>query len=597
MLSLLFTAAFAQDFVDAEAPEINAQHFRPTIDGVHTLWTDDSARGPHKQFMFRPLFHYTHEPLVYEYDDGERVGLVNNLLQADLMAAFAFDRFRIGLDVPIYLFAEADDLPSTAGLGDIAVDGKITALDEEEFPVGLAVQARLGMPTGLRKLPLGSRNTTWEVSVIVDKSFDEKWFLMANLGYRGGPSTSLENIRINDFFAFRAAGAYAITENAGAALEFAGDVPFTGENTLEGMPIEALVSGYGKIAQNLQLRGGAGAAVTPGISAPDFRLILGFEWRPEKDLDKDDDGILDADDACPEVPEDIDSEQDEDGCPEDIGSVIVTIVDEETGEGIEGAMVAISGTDLAGASGLAAELPSGDYEAGASADGYETGKLAFSIADEDADKAVVVKLKKIEIPMGTLKVVVKDPEGKPLDSVVIKVNGKRHKGTPFETDLEPQEVTVTASANGYRVAPGKTAMVKKDEVTELEFVLEPAQAKVEGEKIDLRDSVYFDTNKATIQERSYGLLDDVAGILVDHPELKKIRIEGHTDSRGSAEYNKSLSDRRAASVKAYLVGKGVEESRLESVGYGEERPLDKRNVKEAWDKNRRVDFFVTERAD
>ena len=87
----------------------------------------------------------------------------------------------------------------------------------------------------------------------------------------------------------------------------------------------------------------------------------------------------------------------------------------------------------------------------------------------------------------------------------------------------------------------------------------------------------------------------MANILLDHPELTKIRIEGHTDSRGGADYNRKLSDKRAAAVRDFLIEKGVEAERLESIGYGEDKPLDKRNNAEAWEKNRRVDFFVVER--
>ena len=86
-------------------------------------------------------------------------------------------------------------------------------------------------------------------------------------------------------------------------------------------------------------------------------------------------------------------------------------------------------------------------------------------------------------------------------------------------------------------------------------------------------------------------------ILLDHPEIELVRIEGHTDSRGSEASNQSLSDKRAASVRKYLIDKGVEEARLNSIGYGESKPVDPREVPEAWEKNRRVDFFIEKRAD
>ena len=128
-------------------------------------------------------------------------------------------------------------------------------------------------------------------------------------------------------------------------------------------------------------------------------------------------------------------------------------------------------------------------------------------------------------------------------------------------------------------------------------MLKPARAEVQGERIDIKDSVYFETARSTIKPESFSLLDDVAAILSAHPELQRIRIEGHTDSRGSAEYNKGLSQQRADAVREYLIGKGIASERLESIGYGEEKPLVSGENAAAWEKNRRVDFFVVERSD
>ena len=74
-------------------------------------------------------------------------------------------------------------------------------------------------------------------------------------------------------------------------------------------------------------------------------------------------------------------------------------------------------------------------------------------------------------------------------------------------------------------------------------------------------------------------------------DLLALRIEGHTDSRGSAESNRRLSDARAASVRAYLIDKGIAAERL-GVGIGEDQPVDDRNVAEAWERNRRVEFII-----
>jgi OmpA-OmpF porin, OOP family len=89
-------------------------------------------------------------------------------------------------------------------------------------------------------------------------------------------------------------------------------------------------------------------------------------------------------------------------------------------------------------------------------------------------------------------------------------------------------------------------------------------------------------------------LNAVTKILDEHPEITKIGIEGHTDNRGAAAYNKRLSERRAASVVKWLVARGVAKSRLSSAGYGMERPIDSNDTDEGRQANRRVEFHIQE---
>jgi outer membrane protein OmpA-like peptidoglycan-associated protein len=120
----------------------------------------------------------------------------------------------------------------------------------------------------------------------------------------------------------------------------------------------------------------------------------------------------------------------------------------------------------------------------------------------------------------------------------------------------------------------------------------PARVVLTEKKLELKETVFFDTNKATIRPESHGLLDEAAQVLVAHPEVKKVRIEGHTDSTGSAAVNTALSDARAAAVREYLVGKGVAAGRLSSKGYGPTRPIADNKTKEGREKNRRVEFMI-----
>ena len=118
------------------------------------------------------------------------------------------------------------------------------------------------------------------------------------------------------------------------------------------------------------------------------------------------------------------------------------------------------------------------------------------------------------------------------------------------------------------------------------------KAKVVGKKIEITEKVMFDTAKATIKPESHGLLNDVAAVMDEHAGIKKVRIEGHTDSDGSDKYNKKLSQDRADSVKAFLVKAGIDEERMEAVGYGEDKPIADNDTAEGKEKNRRVEFNI-----
>src|SRR5690606_7949408 len=98
-------------------------------------------------------------------------------------------------------------------------------------------------------------------------------------------------------------------------------------------------------------------------------------------------------------------------------------------------------------------------------------------------------------------------------------------------------------------------------------------ARLEGDRLSLSGNVHFEVGKAILMKESRLLLDEAAQVLLDHPELIKVRIEGHTDSDGDDQGNQILSQDRADAVRRYLISKGVDPSRLEAVGYGETRPV------------------------
>lgn len=122
----------------------------------------------------------------------------------------------------------------------------------------------------------------------------------------------------------------------------------------------------------------------------------------------------------------------------------------------------------------------------------------------------------------------------------------------------------------------------------------PPRVEIRDNKITISEKIQFDHNKATIKPESHGLLDEVVALIKKNQQLKKIAIDGHASAEGNAVANKKLSDDRAKSVMAYLVGHGVEQERLSATGWGVEKPIADNATEEGREKNRRVEFNIIE---
>jgi len=132
-------------------------------------------------------------------------------------------------------------------------------------------------------------------------------------------------------------------------------------------------------------------------------------------------------------------------------------------------------------------------------------------------------------------------------------------------------------------------------IVEQETITVEKKIQILKENLSVRREINFETAKAVILPGSYPELDSAAEIINKYGEhIGMITIEGHTDSRGSVPYNQDLSERRANSVRDYLIGKGVPAEKLKAVGYGELRPKVKEVSPETLLINRRVEFIVDE---
>ena len=267
------------------------------------------------------------------------------------------------------------------------------------------------------------------------------------------------------------------------------------------------------------------------------------------EADNDSDGILDADDSCPVRAEDLDGFEDEDGCADA----------DNDGDGV------LDGDDTCPVvAGTAATAGCPDADGDGVADGEDScPELAGDIdgcPDSDGDGLV-------------------DPD-----------------------DECPQEVGPAASF-GCPDRDGDRVPDVRDECPD-----EAAQAGIDAKRSDgcprrvyvaegaivIEDQVYFNSGRATIKSASYSLLREIAGVLQLWPQIKKVRIEGHTDSQGAEATNLNLSRARAAAVSAFLTKQGVDDARLEYEGYGESQPIADNSTSAGRAQNRRVAFTILE---
>jgi peptidoglycan-associated lipoprotein len=121
-------------------------------------------------------------------------------------------------------------------------------------------------------------------------------------------------------------------------------------------------------------------------------------------------------------------------------------------------------------------------------------------------------------------------------------------------------------------------------------------AGIAAAKAAIGQVIYFDYDKDEIRDDQKAALESKVPVLTLNTNIR-IRVLGNTDNRGSDEYNLALGQRRAATVKRYLVSRGIAESRIETVSFGEERPAAQGENEDAWAKNRRDEFEIIAGAD
>jgi outer membrane protein OmpA-like peptidoglycan-associated protein len=313
-----------------------------------------------------------------------------------------------------------------------------------------------------------------------------------------------------------------------------------------GTPLEVMLGAHYLIASSVRIGAGAAPGLTRAYGEPAVRYVLSVEWAPTPEAppppDRDHDGILDADDACPDVPGVKTDDPSTNGCPP-----------------AEPPPVADRDHD-----GVPDDADACPDVAGVKTDDPKTNGCP---PDRDHD--------------GIL-----DADDACPDVPGVKTSDPKTNGCPPDPDRDKDGIPNEEDACPDTAGP-KNADPKKNGCP---------QAAIVGKQIVILEQVKFATGSATILPASDAVLTAVLDVLTQHPDIQHLRIEGHTDNVGAGAMNKALSTRRAASVVAWLVKHGVDASRLSSQGFGMERPIDSNTTPEGRQNNRRVEFHIDDSA-
>lgn len=543
---------------DASAQGYSVNRFEPSERGSEWFANESldlrgnlrPAVGVVGDYQLRPL-------QTYDGNGDAKNPIVRSMLTAHVGASVnLFSRLRLAVSMPFILHTDgrSDRLSDgtflqspnpTQAFGDLRFGADVRLLGEHGDAAQLAVGAQVWVPTGREEAYAGDGK--WRIEPHVALAGDISFFTYAaKVGYAyRAESRQLGTSNIGSQLTYTAAVGLRLTEGGRLVIgpEFFGSVVTADAGAKRSMPLEGLLGAHYGVTKDVRLGAGFGGGLTRGYGSPEIRGLLSVDWQPAIEAaapppaaksDRDKDGIFDEDDACPDVFGQHHADPTKNGCPPD-----------RDNDGVH-----------------------------------------------DADDACP------DVP--GIKTADPKTNGCPSD--------RDHDGILDEQDACPDEAGPKSDDPQRNGCPLKDR--DKDGILDMNDACpdEPGpqdpdpkrngcpKAFVKDGQIKILDQVKFKTGKADIEpgKDSEDVLQAVLKVLTDHPEIKKIRVEGHTDNTGGAALNKKLSGDRAAQVVKWLGSHGIDKARLASQGFGPDRPIESNATEDGRRQNRRVEFHIAE---
>lgn len=550
------------------------------------------------------MFDYAHRPLRLEISSADGSTQTTDIvssqgyLHAQVSLAL-WDRLLVAVDVPVALLQSGDappipgvdfHPPSGPAMGDLRFDLRGRVYGEYHDPFQIGASGSIHVPTGSPDDYTGDGAVRGAFRLL--------------LGGRAGSTVGFVWSANGGVHLRGNGGEPSILFGAGAGLTFlderitigpemygsaqlGGDplsVPGTGISAQSTTSLEVLLGARARVVSGLTVGAAGGVGALTAVGTPEFRVLglLGWAPHPEKKADKpaavigdkDDDGIRDDVDACPDVKGELQSDPAKDGCPpaDKDGDQVLDIEDACPSEaGLRNSDATRNGCPA-------------DEDGDGIWDNKDACASVRGVPDPDPKKNGC-------------------PGDRDLDGIVDASDACPDKSGAASQDPKENGCPPDRDGDGIKNAldacPDTSGPANQDPKRNgCPFVAPGAVAATpSGEMLisrQIRFIVYGKEKYETV-DPSDVLLQEIKTAIDTHPEITKIEVQGHTDDTGSEEFNQNLSQMRADAVRKWLIESGVPAEKLIAKGYGYSRPVGDNRVKTGRQANRRVELVVLER--
>jgi OmpA-OmpF porin, OOP family len=500
---------------------------------------------------------YAYRPLVLYEGDDDSTPIVSNDVYGHVGGALVlWDRLRVGLSFPLQLFNSGQSVTvdetvyhAETGIaaGDLRLGADVRLAGTYGDVFTLAIGSRFFLPTGSVKGYTSDGKIRVEPRLIAAGAYRSLVYA-ARLSflYRGLTAAVAGEPYGSEMGAALSVGWRGLHNNLVVGPELSAATVVAKSRAVfksYTTPVEAIISAKYRFS-DLGVGLGAGPGLNHGFGTPALRIVGSIEWLPESSParqsvrtsgDTDHDGIPDARDACVNAPGLLNQDPEINGCP---------APEDRDGDGI------LDKNDAC------------PEELGTDSDDPKRNGCPVP-PDRDGDK--------ISDDVDACPDQQGEPNEDPIRNGCAPLPDHDGDGIIDDQDACPEQKGIpnrNARKNGCPLVA-----ITKDQIV-------------------INERIEFEVDEMVLRPESEVVLAAIVTVLNEHPEIAKVSVEGHTDNRGTRRRNLEMSRLRAAAVVNWLIGHGIDKSRLVSVGYGKEKPIDTNNTESGRQNNRRVEFRI-----